>query len=175
MGIKIKSLFKGFSVKLLQILGITSLFTACGDNPLPVYGAPVVAMYGVPGNYFILDGKVTDDSNNPIQNIRVQVTKAQDPELRQNTEENQTEREFSYYDFFYTDENGNFHLDWNCYDSGTKNFIITTEDIDGEANGSFNTKNESIEFTDTDFTGETSFGNEKYHKTGNNISMEIKE
>ena len=72
MGKIIKSSFKKIIAKLFQILGISSLlvsFGACNHRIIKeeVIEGPV--MYGVPGNFFTLEGTITDEDGNAIKGI----------------------------------------------------------------------------------------------------------
>lgn len=159
---KVNSFIKRVFFKLLQVLGITSLFASFGCLPA-MYGIPV-AMYGVPGNFFTLDGKVKNSSNQPIQGIRVRVkSSGQD-----------SEDEEEYFDVVQTDENGSYHLYWNCMDSSQLDFVISAEDIDGDTNGAYDNKTMNVEFTNTEYTETSGFGNKIYEMNDKNISLDDK-
>lgn len=174
MAKRIKLFTKRCIAKLFQVLGISSLFTAFGCTlinnhlgPVVMYGAP--AMYGVPGNFFTLEGTVTDEAGNAINGIEVNI------KSKENQTENPGATEYPQIeDQTQTDENGKFALYWNDMDKDNFEFILEIKDIDGELNGSFTDKTDSITFTQNEITGKTDFGNTKYKKSNKEIKLSKK-
>ena len=132
-----------------------------------MYGAP--AMYGVPGNFFTLEGTVTDEDGNAIKGIEVQIksreNQTENSESTDNTLiENQT----------YTNESGKFSLDWHYMNEDNLEFILEVKDIDGEKNGAFVDTTDSITFSANDISGRTDFGNTEYKKDNKQIKLSKK-
>jgi len=109
-----------------------------------MYGMPdpAVVMYGMPANYRQVTGTVRgpdtdgDGIGEPIPGIQY-TYEGQNPEILNDDKGNPIER------IPLTDENGSYYVDlWKSEESVT----VTFKDIDGEANGSFNDKTETIEF-----------------------------
>ena len=143
MGKKIKLFSKRIIIRLFQLLGISSLLTAfgCGNTFLLAYGTVVpepVEEYGVPANYFTLEGKVEDEEHNPIKGIRIDVQ----------THINEYNEEQSTIGFGYSNEYGYYIINWHTFDTYDLNYIITAEDVDGEENGSYNNKYQIIDYKD---------------------------
>ena len=132
-----------------------------------MYGPPMVCMYGVPGNFFTVDGTVTDSQNNPIKGIKVKAERA-------NSAQNEDVDDLHNSEAVFTDENGVYHLSWNDYDSNSFQFIISAEDVDGEANGSYDNKTINVSFSNSNLTGHTDFGNGEYDIKNNNIQLNEK-
>ena len=87
MGKIIKSSFKKIITKVLQVLGISSLITSFSSCS-PEY--PV--MYGVPGNFFTLEGTVTDEDGNAIKGIELSAKAKAD--VPGNEEDNGEQKQF---------------------------------------------------------------------------------
>ena len=170
MAKKIKTGFIKILSKILQVLGITSLFSAFGCIGPSMYGSPVVCMYGVPGNFFTVDGKITDAQNNPIEGIKIEAKRA--PSAQGSEDDNS-----HYYNCepVFTNENGAYHLFWNDYDSNSLQFVICAEDIDGAENGSYENKTIEVSFLNDNYTGRTDFGNKEYEMRNKNIQLDDKQ
>ena len=167
MAEKLKLFSKKFFARLLQLLGITPLLTAFGCAK-PMYGvirSPAVCMYGVPGNFFTLEGTVVDEDEKPVPGIQLKV-KTDDEEEKSSVH--------PYEQSFYSDADGKYALTWNDYDSGNLKFVIDAQDIDGEENGAFTDKSFDVEFTDKPYD-KTNFGNRKYKKDGFTLKLSKKE
>ncbi len=152
MAKKIKSAFWRVLNRLLTVLGITPIITACGC----VFGAK--PLYGMPENNFVLEGTVTGTDGTPIKGIGVGV-------VNPNYDPNYTSPDSYYCDTTTTDKDGNFKLEWRW--SGTT-FYIYAVDIDGEENGSYSDKQVQVEFTYDDYTGSSKTG---YKIKDKNISL----
>ena len=164
MGKKIKLFSKRIIIRLFQLLGISSLMTAfgCGNTFLLAYGTVVpepVEKYGVPANYFTLEGKVEDEEHNPIKGIRVSVQ----------TPINEYNEVQTLIDFGYSNEYGYYIINWDTFDTYDLNYIITAEDVDGEENGSFNNKYQIIDYKDG------RIGTREYKKSDITITLTKKE
>ncbi|MCR4714175.1 MAG: radical SAM-associated putative lipoprotein [Treponemataceae bacterium] len=168
MAKKIKTGFVKLLSKILQVLGITSLFSAFGCIEPVMYGSPMVCMYGVPGNFFTVDGTITDAQNNPIQGIKVNAK-------RVNSEQSDDEDGLHNSADVFTNENGAYHLAWNDYDPNSFQFIISAEDIDGAENGSYDNKTINVSFSNSNLTGHTGFGNGEYEISNKNIQLDDKQ
>ena len=103
---------------LLALLG----FQAC--NPLNFFEGGY-AEYGCPTANYTFNGEASDESGNPIPGIRIVVAPRGE------------EDEYSERDTLYTGENGKVeqHLMYNF--PNTEGIVVKFEDVDGEANGSF--------------------------------------
>ena len=122
-----KSFFRLFDKIIVLLLSTVGVFSAC--NTMPEYG--MLVEYGMPHADFELKGTVTDETSQPIQNIRV---------VHQFGYEN------SYSDTIYTDENGKYAFNGSAW-----KYQLKFEDIDGEENGGlFQTKEIEGGFTQAD-------------------------
>ena len=160
MAKKIKSQFRHILNRILTLLGITSIITACGGNS--VFGG-AVAMYGVPQNNYVIEGMVTDSSGSPVKGIRVGAKKHPDDTKNydeyaykpyssyKETDENGavwTRYNWSdYFEFTETDENGKYKLEWSLFPVKDPKFVLYAEDIDGAENGSYQEKSDDVAFT----------------------------
>ena len=177
MGKIIKSSFKKIIVKFFQILGISSLLTsfgACNFKPQEevIYG-PV--MYGVPGNFFTLEGTITDEDGNAIKGIELSAKAKADVPGNADEEDDDEDAErkkfYVYCNPETTGEDGFFSLYWNDYDRDNLDFTIYIKDIDGEENGLFNDTTYDITFNKSNSTGKSNFGNGIYKITGKTIKL----
>ena len=179
MGKILKSSFKKLIAKLFQILGISSLITSFGGcslmpdrNGAVRYGA---VMYGVPGNFFTLEGTITDEDGNAIKGIELNAkAKADVPgNADEKDDDEDTERKefYVYCNPETTGEDGFFSLYWNDYDNDNLDFTIYIKDIDGEENGLFNDTTYDVTFNKSNSTGKSNFGNGIYKITGKTIKL----
>ena len=166
MGKIIKSSFKKIITKVFQVLGISSLITSFSSCS-PEY--PV--MYGVPGNFFTLEGTVTDEDGNAIKGIELSAKAKAD--VPGNEEDNGEQKQFYVFsENEITGDDGSFSLYWNDYDYDNLDFTIYIKDIDGEENGLFNDITEDVSFNKSNSTGDkTPFGNGEYKITGKTIKL----
>lgn len=154
----IKNCLKKTGLALLNFFGITSLMSCLGINDY-------VCMYGVPGNFFTIQGTVTgdidgDSEKEGIPGICITIkNKENDTKIIDDTQ---------------TDENGNFSFTFNCISSSQLDFELTFTDVDKELNGSFESKTESISFSKNEMNGKSDFGNENYSKNLGNIELNRK-
>ncbi len=146
-----------FLYKLFKFFGICSLLAAFGCDT--VFSNDTVCMYGVPGNFFTIDGTVTDSENNPVKGIKITVRKSADTKTE---EADNALEDDDWLDFSETDEDGKYSLFWNCFSSDGSTFYILAEDTDGEENGSFENKTVDVEFLKKDYAGKNGFGNNRY-------------
>ena len=149
-----------FFYKLLKFLGICSLLASFGCDT--VFSNDAVCMYGVPGNFFTVDGTVTDPENQPVKGIRITV---------RNSSDDKTDEDDDWLDFSETDEDGKFSLFWNSFSSAGTAFYIFAEDVDGEENGLFENKTVDVEFSKKDYAGKNGFGNNRYAVKDKVISL----
>lgn len=107
----------------LSMLGIggTISFTSC-ENITPA------AEYGTPHATFKIYGKVASKQGVKIPQIKVVM----------------------YYDSSYTDEHGNYQVQVSAFPS-SQDFILKFEDVDGEVNGAYETKDTLISFVNPQF------------------------
>ena len=165
MGKIIKSSFKKIITKVFQVLGISSLITSFSSCS-PEY--PV--MYGVPGNFFTLEGTVTDEDGNAIKGIELSAKAKAD--VPGNEEDDGEQKQFYVHsNVITTDADGHFALNWNDYDNDNLDFTIYIKDIDGEQNGLFNDITEDVSFNKNNSIGKSDFGNGKYKITGKTIKL----
>ena len=107
--IKFYSVYNSLIIGLLGLLGLTTSCEKLGPDP--------VAEYGVPSAKFIINGNITNSTDNtPINNIRV-VMKG---------------------DTSYSDSNGNYSVIDKYGFPGNQDIDIKFKDIDGATNGEFN-------------------------------------
>lgn len=118
----LKKYNKLISIFLLMLgIGGTISFTSCED-------ITPAAEYGVPHATFILHGKVTSKQGIEIPQIKVVMP----------------------YDSSNTDENGNYRVQVSSFPS-SQDFILKFQDVDGEANGTYETKDSLISFNNPQF------------------------
>jgi putative lipoprotein (rSAM/lipoprotein system) len=111
---------------LLLLLGFSSACSQMADE----YGAPY-AEYGVPMATFIVKGNVVSDaSDQVIPAVRVVMP----------------------FDTVYTDQNGNYQIENQNYPTD-QSFLLEFSDVDGPQNGSFETLDTTVTFSDPQFTG----------------------
>lgn len=132
MKIKIYSLYS----KLISFCLVALGFSSCeGNDPVDEYGAPS-AKYKVSGKV------VSEDTKEPIKNIRIvmieDVDESKYPDLQGDTVYTNTEGKFEMGEHFY------YPLD---------KFKIKIQDADGEENGEFEDKQQTIEFQKSDYKG----------------------
>lgn len=113
---------------LLALLG----FQAC--NPFSIfespdmYGPKLSEEYGCPEAFFTFIGEASDEEGNPIPGIRIAVF------------HNGEDASYSYSDTLYTGENGKVKEHMIFVSPATDRMVVKFEDVDGEANGSFEAK-----------------------------------
>ena len=127
---RVKIWWKALIGGLLSVLG----FSGCGSNGISdvipdFFDAP--AEYGMPHANYKLLGDVADSKGNPVKGIRVVFAPYGTSGGHQ--WENDT---------LYTDDKGHFERDKVRFEFGWVDDTVTflAEDIDGEENGSFQTK-----------------------------------
>ena len=127
---RVKIWWKALIGGLLSVLG----FSGCGSNGISDVIPDFLdrpAEYGMPHANYKLLGDVTDSQGKPIKGIRVIFAPYGDP--KQERWENDT---------LYTDEKGHFEREKIRFEFGWVDDTVTflAEDIDGEENGSFQSK-----------------------------------
>lgn len=108
---------------------LTALMSMLGygcslEEPMDMYGTPVICEYGAPTADYIVKGTVTDEAGKPIQGIKTSLKQVW-----------QTDADDHVYgiDSIQTSESGDFQLKSNEIPAGQTKLIV--EDIDGDANG----------------------------------------
>ena len=95
--------------------------------------------YGVPHASFIVKGKIVSaESNNPVPNIKVRM---------------QIDSLSVQHDSAYSDSKGNYQVVDAFGFPISHSYLITFTDIDGAANGEFQTLDTVVEFKDPVYTG----------------------
>ena len=134
MKIKMVTLYSKILSVLLAVLG----FSAC--QQADEYGPPyVVAEYGCPYAQVKVSGKVVDkDSKKPISGIGVIL-----------------DDEDNYYrnDTVFTDDSGVFNFNIGTIGAEPKTLNIVFQDMDGELNGEYISKEEIVKVETTDYNG----------------------
>jgi putative lipoprotein (rSAM/lipoprotein system) len=126
-----------FISMLLALLGFSAACEPGGD----MYGSPVME-YGVPVATFIVKGNVKSEStSNNIPDIRVIMGD----------------------DTAYTDRTGNYEVETRS-DAFAQSFLQEFKDVDGLANGEFQTLDTIVEFNDPEFTGGSGWDNGETEK-----------
>ena len=128
---------------LLSILGIGVTFSSCDQSDTRVE-------YGTPYATFKVNGKVTDEADNEISGIRVEM----------------------YGDTTLTDEDGNFNVEASEF-PGSADFQIIFEDIDSSENGSYQTADTVVSFVDPEFEN----GGDSWYEgeTSTEFNIQLKE
>ena len=175
MGKKIKLFSKRIIAKLFKIFGISSLISAFGGISCSLgFPREGIALYGVPGNFFSLQGNVTDSNGNPIKGIEISVKADTSSPSKGDYDPLDDENTKTYLETSKTDENGDYSLYWNCMNDNYVDFILDIKDVDGEENGSFNDATETVNYKHNDYKDKTDFGNPIYEITGKNIKLNKK-
>ncbi|MDR2950991.1 MAG: radical SAM-associated putative lipoprotein [Prevotella sp.] len=132
MKVKMLSVYSKILSFFLVLLG----FSSCDS------GGGGAAEYGTPTAKFKVKGTIVDESEAPITKIKTVLGKSYKTELG--------DRPY-YIDSVFTDSEGKFEL--NVVEFPTsQEFILKIEDVDGDENGAFETKIETVEFKDPSFT-----------------------
>lgn len=122
----------GLLGSLLAVMG----FSACEEQAL---------MYGAVHADYTIKGTVTNEADEPLPGIRIR-----SPWTVNYNDTTYTVRE----DTVYTDANGEFTYQTDCFQRGEYDISLLIEDIDGEANGgSYASDSVSVSFKDTELTG----------------------
>jgi len=147
---KVNKFIRKILFTVFNSLGLFSLLSCIGTGP-DMYGMPdsEIVMYGMPPNYRSVHGIVrgsatnADSSGEPVKGIEYSY-KGQALEILYDDDGNKIGERTPV-----TDENGCFYIElWESEESVT----VTFKDIDGDENGSYNTKTETIVFPkDTTF------------------------
>lgn len=154
------NLFTGILTFCLALLGFS-----CDSEEV---GREIICEYGTPSAKFIVKGKIiSEDTKEPIKNINIKML-THHPEFY-------TDPNSIYYpqgSTNNTNDSGEFELSLHKFPEPTK-FYLEIEDIDGEANGSFENKLDSVTFDNPVFTGKD--GNWYKGSTEKNINaIELK-
>ncbi len=141
----------GLLGSLLAVMG----FSACEEQAL---------MYGAVHADYTIKGTVTNEADEPLPGIRIR-----SPWTVNYNDTTYTVRE----DTVYTDANGEFTYQTDCFQRGEYDIPLLIEDIDGEANGgSYASDSVSVSFKDTELTG----GNEWYlGRAEKEVNIRLKE
>lgn len=159
-----KKLFKKIGLIILNALGISSLISCIQG----IIDTPV--MYGVPGNYFDVSGIVLGDTDGDgtkegVSGINVTV---------KSQTEVTDDRDKPSHDIVTTNKNGEFSFSFYCFSNSKYDFEIIFTDEDGLENGSFETKNIDLNFTDEKPYKKSDFGNKFYSRELGTIELENK-
>jgi len=131
--IKVKFL-TGYNLIITALMAILGFFTSCDR-----FGG---TEYGVPHARFIIKGKVTSSaSNKPVPNIKVRM------------DGDSATRTMMQADSAYSDSNGNYVVSDDYGFPDSQSYTIRFSDVDGSANGDFQTLDTIIEFKNPVFTG----------------------
>ena len=151
---------------LMTVMGLMGL-TAChsskevaqqpvepeDDKPAVAPRSEAALMYGVPTMDFVLKGKVKDEKGNPVSGMQVILVNGTvdiTPESMQ--EDNPYVQDYIAEASDLTDGTGNFECHVKDVPREVQRVII--RDVDGEANGKFESQMVEITFTEADQTGE---------------------
>ena len=107
------------------------------------------AMYGVPSATFKVIGTVTNESNLPIEGIRVILNS----------------------DTTLTDASGNYLVGVTEF-PGDKSLNVTFKDIDGASNGSYIQKDSTVNFVDNEYQNGSGWNSGEVSKT---VDIKLKE
>ena len=129
---------------LLALLG----FQACDPSTIfespDMYGPKLAVEYGCPEAHFMFIGEASDEAGKPIPGIRIAVLPNGDND------------EIADRDTLYTGENGKVEGSLTYTWPDTERIVVKFEDVDGEANGSFESKKLSGKDLSIEQTGEGS-------------------
>lgn len=149
---KLRQVLQAAYVGALTLLG----FTGCEDDP-------GVAMYGTPHADYSIKGAVETPEGTAIPGIKVSLLQERIYDLEQSRKDTlQTT---------VSDEQGAFNLETRAFP--TQKLIIAAEDVDGEANGSYQETNLNIAISKEDFQG----GDQSWYsgKVEKEVTVQMKE
>lgn len=165
MSKKLTSRLKKIGIAVLNFLGISSLISCLGDGGgigSLHGGGGMIAMYGVPGNFFEFDGTVTGDADKDgiaeaISGIKISVKSISDDSKDEPVEVYSTLQDENTADSsepdlieIKTNSEGKYSFQIHNFSSNALVYEVTFEDIDGELNGSFESLTETFDFTEQD-------------------------
>lgn len=131
MKIKALSLY----TKILSFFLILLGYQSCDSlDPVDEYGT-LSAIYKIKGSVVSADTKL------PVTNIRAVM-------VQKGTAEDE---EYNFGDTIYTDSRGVFELEFNSYPQSESFFNLKLDDVDGETNGSFESKTVAVDFNNPQF------------------------
>lgn len=135
MKIKILSAYSKILSFFLVLLG----FASCDSiDPVDEYGTPY-AKFKVKG--IVVNGESED--NTPVKNIRVLLARGY-------MAEDEKDKTVHYIDSLQTDNNGYFHFTVEDFPT-SQQFLIKFKDVDGDKNGTFETKHDVVKFENPEF------------------------
>lgn len=131
MKVKMLSVYSKILSFFLVLLG----FSSCeGLDPKDEYGVPTAK--------FKVKGIIVDESDKPITKIKTVLGKSYSSKLG--------DRAY-YVDSVYTDNEGKFELSMEEFPT-SQEFLLRVEDVDGDKDGAFESKIETVEFKNPTFT-----------------------
>jgi len=146
-----------FYSRLLSFFMVLLGFTGCDDNNS--WGG-AEAMYGTPSAKFKVNGKiVSQEDKSGIENIRVVLVP---------TRENE---EAFYGDTVYTNSKGEFEVISHDFPLQKVTFKLKLDDVDGDKNGSYDSKIQSVVFENPEYKGGESWYKGEAEKKLGNIEM----
>ncbi|MDH6306613.1 putative lipoprotein (rSAM/lipoprotein system) [Parabacteroides sp. PF5-5] len=152
-----RSLIKGTNWALAGLLSLVGY--SCSNNNED----ELVAEYGTPHASYAIKGKVTNESHEAIPYLQVEV-------IKHEGEDNY----FQDIDTLYTDKNGDFSWENTLVSFGSDISVdVITQDIDGNANGSYLSDTTTVSFKSEDMTGPT--GHWYFGKAEKEIAIVLKE
>ena len=142
------ALFSGIISFTLSALG----FTSCDDFNDNKEEPPIILMYGTPSAQFKILGKiVAEDTKQAVRDLQISVieysTWTDDAGIYYENQSSDTLRTK-------TKNDGSFLFEHRGFPSAKK-YIYLIEDIDGDANGRFQTKKDSILFKNPNYNSGT--------------------
>lgn len=171
MNKKLFSYIKKIGFCILKFLGISSLISCFGGS-----SGGAVAMYGVPGNFFEIEGTVSGDSDSngtleKIPEVKISVKNRNSSSEKQSISIHSllSDESEDYFDRDYVKTNSEGKYSFEIYNFSSEDLIyeITFEDVDGEKNGSFEPHTEVFDFTEQDKTTEKEGWNKRFQSTKN--------
>ena len=133
---KLLSFYSRLLAACFVLLGFGTCVTGCNNQ---------MEMYGTPSADYKVKGKAvsSEAGKAAVKDIRVVMIMADADE----------DSPYLTGDTTYTDSKGNFETKWPGFPSEEWKFKIKFQDIDGEANGLFEDKEQIVTFKDSDFKG----------------------
>jgi putative lipoprotein (rSAM/lipoprotein system) len=140
--------YKTSNAIILGLLALLGFSTSCNI---------IRYEYGTPQADFIVKGKVTSSTTgNPIQNIRVIMKR-------------DSTNPYGPGDTTFTDNEGNYHETLSAFPKN-QTFQLVFQDVDSAANGDYQGKDTTVQFTDPKFNG----GDGSWYKGETSKNLNIK-
>ena len=130
--------------KLLSLMLAILGFSGCSDDG-DEEGGGLMLMYGTPPAHFQVKGRIVSSGNwSPVKEIRA---------VLYDSSVYEGEEHIHSADTVYTDSNGRFTMKIGTWIENRKDLKVVFQDVDGEKNGVFESKEATVTFKRSDLKG----------------------